>query len=49
MAVSLPKTMKALIKEEEVPGYKFKELEMPEPQGDEVLIKVGYVLIYIFE
>ena len=39
------KTMKTMVKEEEVEGYILKDLPIPEPVGDEVLIKVDAVAI----
>ena len=39
------KTMNAMIKEEEVEGYILKDIPIPEPEGDEVLIKVDAVAI----
>ncbi len=39
------KTMKALIKEEEVEGYVLKDMPEPVPESDEVLIKVDAVAI----
>ena len=39
------KTMKAMIKGEEVEGYILKDIPIPEPEGDEVLIKVDAVAI----
>ena len=37
---NVPKTMKALIKRTEVEGYEYTDIPVPEPEGDEVLIKV---------
>lgn len=39
----IPRTMKALIKESDVTSYVFKDIDVPEPVGDEVLIKVTSV------
>lgn len=41
----IPKTMKALIKKEEVESYEYTDIPVPEPEGDEVLIKVDAVSI----
>ena len=41
------KTMKAILKEEEVEGYTLKDVAIPVPQGDEVLIKVDAVYLYV--
>ena len=42
--MNVPKTMRALRKETPEPGYKLVEdLPVPEPVGDEVLIKVDMV------
>ena len=40
-----PNTMKSMIKEEPKKGYYFKNLPVPEPVKDEVLIKVEKVAI----
>lgn len=37
---NIPKTMKALIKRTDVEGYEYTDIPVPEPEGDEVLIKV---------
>lgn len=41
----IPKTMKALIKRTETESYEYTEMEVPEPTGDEVLIRVDAVSI----
>ena len=38
-------TMQAMIKEKEVEGYTLKDIPVPVPEGDEVLIKVDAVAI----
>ncbi len=38
-------TMRAMIKEEEVEGYVLKHVDVPEPSGDDVLLRVGAVAI----
>ncbi len=43
--MSTPSVMKAMIKDREVEGYALKDIETPEPQGDEVLIQVDAVSI----
>ena len=44
-ATQIPKVMKALIKNEEKESYEYVEIPVPEPVGDEVLIKVDTVSI----
>lgn len=41
----IPKTMKALLKETETESYVYTQMPVPEPEGDEVLIKVDVVSI----
>jgi len=41
----LPSTMKALVKEQAGPSYEYKEVPVPAPQGDELLVKVGKVAL----
>lgn len=41
----IPKSMKALIKRTEVESYEYTDIPVPEPKGDEVLIKVDAVSI----
>ncbi|ESO84227.1 hypothetical protein LOTGIDRAFT_184303 [Lottia gigantea] len=41
----IPKTMKALVKRDENDGYSYEDMPVPQPQGDEVLIKVDSVSI----
>ena len=42
---AIPKTMKALIKRTEAESYEYIDTLVPEPEGDEVLIKVDAVSI----
>ena len=41
----LPSTMNALVKEHAGPSYEYKEVPVPAPQGDELLVKVGKVAL----
>jgi len=41
----LPATMKALVKERAGPSFVYKEVPVPLPQGDELLVKVGKVAL----
>jgi len=41
----LPATMKALVKEHAGPSFVYKEVPVPIPQGDELLVKVGKVAL----
>lgn len=41
----LPSTMKALVKERAGPSYEYKEVPVPAPQGDELLVRVGKVAL----
>ncbi|XP_041363511.1 L-threonine 3-dehydrogenase-like [Gigantopelta aegis] len=45
MSSSVPATMKALVKEKESESYIYKEIPVPDPQEDEVLIRVDCVAI----
>ncbi len=42
---SLPATMKALVKAEEGLSYEYKEVSVPVPVKDELLVKVGKVAL----
>ncbi len=42
---SLPKKTFRLVKEEEGPSYLYKEVPVPAPVGDELLVKVGKVAL----
>ena len=41
----LPATMKALVKEDGGQSYVYKEVPLPSPVGDELLVKVGKVAL----
>ena len=41
----LPATMKALVKERTGPSYEYKDVPLPVPQGDELLVKVRKVAL----
>lgn len=41
----LPATMKALVKQEEGQSYVYREVPIPSPEGDELLVKVGKVAL----
>ncbi|XP_052789831.1 L-threonine 3-dehydrogenase-like [Mya arenaria] len=43
--MEVPKTMKVLIKNHEMESYEYTDMDVPEPEGDEVLIKVDAVSI----
>ncbi|WAQ96087.1 TDH-like protein [Mya arenaria] len=45
LLVYVPKTMKVLIKNHEMESYEYTDMDVPEPEGDEVLIKVDAVSI----
>ncbi|XP_067671841.1 L-threonine 3-dehydrogenase-like [Haliotis asinina] len=45
MASNIPKTMKALVKKNEEESYVYESIPVPDPTGDEVLIKVDSVAI----
>ena len=42
---SLPLTMKALVKERPELSYEYKDVPVPTPQGDELLVRVGKVAL----
>lgn len=42
---SIPKKMKALVKQTEGPSYSYVDMDVPEPGDGEVLIKVDAVAI----
>ena len=39
------RVMKALVKESAGPSYVYKEVPVPKPRGDELLVKVGKVAL----
>lgn len=39
------RVMKALVKENAGPSYVYKEVPIPKPRGDELLVKVGKVAL----
>ncbi len=41
----LPSTMKALVKEAPGESYQYRDVPVPRPQGDELLVKVGKVAL----
>ena len=41
----LPASMKALVKESPGASYEYREVSVPAPQGDELLVKVGKVAL----
>ena len=41
----LPATMKALVKEKAGPSYEYKDVPVPVPRGDELLVRVGKVAL----
>ena len=41
----LPATMKALVKERAGPSFVYKEVPLPTPHGDDLLVKVGKVAL----
>ncbi len=41
----LPSTMKALVKEAPGTSYEYKDVAVPSPQGDELLVKVAKVAL----
>lgn len=41
----LPSTMKALVKEAPGVAYRYKDVPVPRPQGDELLVKVDKVAL----
>lgn len=43
--MALPASTKRLVKERAGPSYEYKEVSMPSPQGDELLVKVGKVAL----
>ena len=43
MASSAPSSMKALVKEQPGPSYEYKDVPVPAPTGDELLVRVGKV------
>lgn len=45
MAEAIPKTMKALVKREEKESYVLQDIPVPEPTGDEALLRVESVSI----
>ena len=42
---ALPATMKALVKESAGPSYEYKDVPVPVPRGDELLVRVGKVAL----
>lgn len=45
MAAKLPTSMKALVKEAAGPSYVYKDIPVPVPRCDELLVKVGKVAL----
>ena len=45
MATGIPDSMKALVKEQEGVSYTYKDVPVPRPQGDELLVKVSKVAL----
>lgn len=45
MATTVPKTMKALIKTKEGSSFEYKDVPVPEPKDDEVLLKVDAISV----
>ena len=43
MASITPSSMKALVKEQPGPSYEYKDVPVPAPTGDELLVRVGKV------
>ena len=41
----LPSTMKALVKEEEVSSYQYKDVTVPTPSNGDLLVKVNKVAL----
>ena len=41
----LPSTMHALVKESAGPSYEYKEVPVPVPKGDELLVRVSKVAL----
>ena len=42
---AIPRRMKALVKEREGVSYTYKDVDVPQPQGDELLVKVTKVAL----
>ena len=42
---ALPTTMKALVKESAGTSYEYKDVPVPVPRGDELLVRVGKVAL----
>ena len=42
---SIPGSMKALVKEQESVSYTYKDVPVPRPQGDELLVRVNKVAL----
>ena len=40
-----PSSMKALVKEQPGPSYEYKDVPVPAPTGDELLVRVGKVAL----
>ena len=43
--MAIPLRMKALVKEQEGVSYTYKDVDVPQPQGDELLVKVTKVAL----
>ena len=43
--MAIPNSMYRLVKETEQPSYVYKEVPVPSPVGDELLVKVGKVAL----
>ena len=45
MMASLPSSMKALVKEREVATFEYRDVSVPVPRGDELLVRVTKVAL----